>query len=55
MTALQMLGLPTLLYLPIGIGGGGLVFVGIYVTLGGRELHEFVAAMRQDEIRRLIE
>ncbi|MEZ4636442.1 MAG: murein biosynthesis integral membrane protein MurJ [Caldilineaceae bacterium] len=54
-TALQMLGLPTLLYLPIGIGGGGLVFVGIYVTLGGRELHEFVAAMRQDEIRRLIE
>ncbi|MBX3002230.1 MAG: murein biosynthesis integral membrane protein MurJ [Caldilineaceae bacterium] len=36
--ALHQLSLPTLLFLVLGIGGGGATFLALYLLLGGREL-----------------
>ena len=42
----HQMNLPTLLFLPIAIGGGGLVFVTVYIALGGRELQEILHTLR---------
>ncbi len=46
-TAIHQLDLATVPFVITAIGGGGAAFIGVYMALGGREIHEIVQTLRR--------